>query len=85
MMLSLPPRKMILKDTMMNNDVVYNLSEKQIFSYLRKMADALEAGDSMGGYIEYHWEENGTYSCLARYQVGNLHGQGSCLQLIGEE
>ena len=51
---------------------------------LRQMADSVESEDSMDGYMEYHWEENGTFSCLARYRVGNLNGQGSWLHLKDE-
>ena len=69
---------------MRQKDVVYNLSKNDIAKILRQMADSVESEDSMDGYMEYHWEENGTFSCLARYRVGNLNGQGSWLHLKDE-
>jgi len=62
------------------------ITEIELVSLLRHIANCIEQGDSFGGTIQYEIDlesSSNDYLVTAMYRVGNREGQGG-YQIIGE-
>lgn len=62
------------------------LTSGELTVLLRQIAEKVEAGDSLEGFIEYLLPDEGDppdgFRVRARFRVGNLQGQGG-MRIIG--
>lgn len=66
-------------------DVIYNLHKEKISKVLREMADAVDSGECIGGFLEFELEKDNMYSCRAMYRIVDSLGIGDISPLNSDE